>query len=179
MSGVSRVKTQRDMSMIGGWMALRSAPPMDVYDLERMQGQCDGPPPDDFNLTEALPPGACALRVREDFLDAPNGAACLLLDSLYVLIAPPVDVMANSVLILHVQRLPHIHWQALAAPCIHRSCSDLALPHPLPPSQARPSSKPGNHLQWCAGRRDDVDQQLCLPGCWPERPRDRHGHRQD
>eukprot|EP00892_Ulva_mutabilis_P000458 jgi/Ulvmu1/10412/UM062_0007.1 len=51
-------------------------------------GQCEGPVPDSFQLREALPPGACAVQVKEDFLDAPLGTTCLLIDSLYVLVAP-------------------------------------------------------------------------------------------
>ena len=99
---------------------LWSAPPMDVYALAHMQGRCEGPPPGNFNLTEPLPPGACALRVREDFLDAPSGTTCLLIDSLYVLVAPRGEVMTSSVLILHV-RPP-----APPRPCI---CCSMHTPH--------------------------------------------------
>lgn len=71
-----------------------------------MQGMCDGPPPEEFTLTEPLPTGACAVRVREDFLDAPIGTTCLLIDSLYMLVAPGGDVVTSSTLILHVRHLP-------------------------------------------------------------------------
>ena len=67
-----------------------------------MQGMCDGPPPADFILTEPLPPGACVVRVREDFIDAPLGTTCLLIDSLYMVVAPRGGATSSSTLILHV-----------------------------------------------------------------------------
>ena len=127
----------------------RSARPVLVCAHACMQGRCDGPPPDDFNLTEPLPPGACALRVREDFLDAPLGTTCLLLDSLYVLVAPRAEVMTSSVLILHVRPSIHVACircpmhsppHAFTLPCICCLSAAYPLPHPLPPSHAWLSS---------------------------------------
>lgn len=66
-----------------------------------VQGQCEGPAPEHFYLTEPLPHGACAILVEEDFLDAPLGTSCVLLDSLYVAVAAP-GPEASSVLLLQV-----------------------------------------------------------------------------
>ena len=49
-----------------------------------------------------MPDDACAILVKEDFLDAPLGTSCLLLDSLYVAVASPAGT-GSSVLILHVR----------------------------------------------------------------------------
>lgn len=49
-----------------------------------------------------MPQGACAILVREDFLDTPLGTSCLLLDSLYVAVAAPGSG-ESSVLVLHVR----------------------------------------------------------------------------
>eukprot|EP00892_Ulva_mutabilis_P000479 jgi/Ulvmu1/10431/UM062_0027.1 len=68
-------------------------------------GKCEGPPPPSFKLSEPMPPGACAVQVKEDFLDAPLGTTCLLLDSLYVVVAPRGPRSKSSVLILHVDGL--------------------------------------------------------------------------
>ena len=87
------------------WFAngLFSVPGDLPHGVSCVQGKCDGPPPNSFTLTEPMPPGACAVQVREDFLDAPSGTTCLLIDSLYVLVAPRGGVDTSSVLILHVR----------------------------------------------------------------------------
>ena len=87
------------------WFAtgLFSVPGDLPHGVSCVQGKCDGPPPKSFTLTEPMPPGACAVQVREDFLDAPSGTTCLLIDSLYVLVAPRGGVDTSSVLILHVR----------------------------------------------------------------------------
>ena len=119
------------------------------YTVRCMQGMCDGPPPADFILREPLPPGACAVRVREDFLDAPSGTTCLLIDSLYVLVAPRDGATTLSTLILHV-RSP-------SRPCMCFMCSTLESsqqPLPSPPDiqsnlQVRQKKKPA--LLMCVG----------------------------
>lgn len=70
-----------------------------------VQGKCSTQPPPYFNLTEPLPDGACAILVREDFLDVPVGTMRLWLDSLYVAIAQP-GTSESSVLVLHVRPPP-------------------------------------------------------------------------
>ena len=72
-----------------------------------MQGRCGELPPESFNLTEPVPPGACAILVKEDFLDAPLGTTCLLLDSLYIAVdtTPMRRRPRSSVLVLHVRYL--------------------------------------------------------------------------
>lgn len=70
-----------------------------------VQGRCDDEPPDSFGLEEPMPPGACAILVKEDFIDAPLGTTCLLLDSLYVAIAEPGS-RKSAVLVLHVRGCP-------------------------------------------------------------------------
>ena len=53
-----------------------------------------------------MPSGACAILVKEDFLDAPLSTSCLLLDSLYVAVdttRPERRSPTSSVLILHVR----------------------------------------------------------------------------
>lgn len=67
-------------------------------------GDCFHDPPGSFELTEPRPRGACAILVKEDFLDAPLGTSCLLLDSLYIAVASPAGT-SSSVLILHVDGL--------------------------------------------------------------------------
>lgn len=71
-----------------------------------MQGRCKGKAPASFGLTEPMPDRACAILVKEDFLDAPLGTTCLLLDSLYVAVASPASG-ESSVLVLHVRSLLH------------------------------------------------------------------------
>lgn len=78
---------------------------------EPLQGRCDGRAPASFKLKEALPPGACAVLVKEDFLDIPLGSGSLLLDSLYVAVASPAG-SSSSVLLLHV-RSPLVPWTCM------------------------------------------------------------------
>jgi len=71
-----------------------------------LQGRCGSPAPSSFELKEAVPPGACGVLVKEDFLDVPLGSGGqgggLLLDSLYVAVASPAG-SGSSVLLLHVR----------------------------------------------------------------------------
>lgn len=83
-----------------------------------MQGNCEGPAPASFGLTEPVPAGACAVRVREDFLDAPLGTTCLLLDSLYMVVAPRTPLQRSSVLVLHVRRC-HTLPSCAPEPTVH------------------------------------------------------------
>eukprot|EP00892_Ulva_mutabilis_P000474 jgi/Ulvmu1/10427/UM062_0023.1 len=71
-------------------------------------GNCTAPPPAEFMLTEPMPAGACAVLVREDFLDAPLGTTCLLLDSLYVAVSARTVTPESSVLVLHVDGAMYI-----------------------------------------------------------------------
>ena len=70
-----------------------------------LQGRCATPPPASFGLTEPVPLGACAILVKEDFLDVPMRTQQFWLDSVYVAIAAP-GTSESSVLLLHVRRLP-------------------------------------------------------------------------
>ena len=75
-----------------------------------MQGRCSGRAPSSFKLKESMPPGACGVLVKEDFLDIPLGTGRggqdgLLLDSLYVALASPAG-SGSSNLILHVRCPP-------------------------------------------------------------------------
>lgn len=83
-----------------------------------MQGQCDGPAPAAFGLTESRPAGACAVLVEEDFLDIPLGTgpqgSGLLLQRLYVAVASPAG-SGSSVLLLHVRPSP----PSLSPLCMH------------------------------------------------------------
>lgn len=65
-----------------------------------LQGRCEELPPRAFGLTEPVPSGACAILVKEDFMDAPL-TTCLLLDSLYVAVKQP-GTRQSSVLLMHV-----------------------------------------------------------------------------
>ena len=86
---------------------------------------CVGPAPAHFMLTESLKPGACAIRVGEDFLDAPRGTNCLLIESLYVVVAPREPMPSSSVLLLHVRSRSRDHhhvrpvcsWTSAARVC--------------------------------------------------------------
>ena len=88
-----------------------------------VQGECGHDAPSSFSLNEPRPTGACAILVREDFLDAPLGTSCLLLDSLYVAMAPiPASRGGSAVLILHVRT--HSQKTALHLLCSHRQPGD-------------------------------------------------------
>ena len=74
-----------------------------------------------------MPPGACGVLVKEDFLDIPLGTGRggqdgLLLDSLYVALASPAGG-GSSNLILHVRLRPACHARSfmtvLGAPAMH------------------------------------------------------------
>eukprot|EP00892_Ulva_mutabilis_P000473 jgi/Ulvmu1/10426/UM062_0022.1 len=71
-------------------------------------GNCTAPPPAEFMLTEPMPPGACAVLVKEDFLDAPLGTTCLLLDSLYIAVSARSVTLEQSVLVLHIDGAMYI-----------------------------------------------------------------------
>lgn len=76
-----------------------------IHMLLGLQGRCNEPVPASFQLQEQLPLGACALLVREDFLDVPLNTDSIWLDSLYVAVSRPPGG-DSSVLLLQVRSLP-------------------------------------------------------------------------
>lgn len=89
-----------------------------------MQGMCTGTPPSSFDLREPMPPGACAIRVRQDFLEAPAGTTCLLIDSLYI-VSERTAASESAVHVLHVRPSPLCMIQML---CVLSVLYSLCLP---------------------------------------------------
>ena len=54
-----------------------------------VQGRCTTAAPPRFQLSEPLPAGGCAIRVKEEFLDVPLRTDQLWVDSLYVAMSSP------------------------------------------------------------------------------------------
>eukprot|EP00892_Ulva_mutabilis_P011741 jgi/Ulvmu1/893/UM100_0049.1 len=86
---------------------------------QSIAGRCSTPAPASFQLSEPLPPQACAILVREDFIDVPLRTERLWLDSLYVVMAsnPGGD---SAVLCLQTDGLLWVTnsvWQGAGSNC--------------------------------------------------------------
>ena len=80
-----------------------------------MQGNCTGagPAPAGFGLTEPLPPSACALFVREDFLNTEDKVT-LWLSNIYVVVSPNA-ADNDAVVLFHVRTPPTWHCRGPAS----------------------------------------------------------------
>ena len=107
-----------------------------------MQGNCSEaePPPDSWNLTEALPRGACAVLVQRNFLDLPTGHKHAWLDSLYIAASQSEDAK-DSLLVRQVRPSRHgCQSVPMLCHCRHacdgraattRTCMHICMPAPI------------------------------------------------